>query len=204
MSAAFLVPGFSPDRTFTDPSLDVLKDTMAEHGVLLHGVTDSWSEYGVRSFGERAIEQHRYYRYDGILIGHSLGALAALSVVDAMPVRHLVLCSPSALFAEDIRSNLDPLIGRRIGETRVQELASFLAAEVVSSVNQLGTPTTVLFGERERELHPQLVARCGKLAARIEGATLIEVAGAAHSIGENPYALELAQVVSGIAADLEC
>jgi pimeloyl-ACP methyl ester carboxylesterase len=203
MPAAFLVPGFSPDRTFNDPSLDVLKDTMAEHDVLLYGVTNGWNEHGVRSFGGRAIEQHRYYKYDGILIGHSLGALAALSVVDAMPVRHLILCSPSALFAEDIRSNLNPLVSRRIGEKRVQELASFSAAEAVSSVNRLGIPTTVLFGERERELHPQLVARSGKLAARIAGATLVEVAGAAHFIGENPYALELARVVSNIATGLK-
>jgi pimeloyl-ACP methyl ester carboxylesterase len=203
MSAAFLVPGFSPDRTFTDANLDLLKDAMAEHDVLLYGVPEGWSEHSVRSFGERVIEEHRYHTYDGILIGHSLGALAALSAVDAMHVRHLVLCSPSALFAEDVRSNLNPLVSRRIGEKRVQELADFSAAEAVSSVNRLGIPTTVLFGERERELHPQLVARSGKLAARIAGATLVEVAGAAHFIGENPYALELARVVGNIATGLK-
>lgn len=203
MSAAFLVPGFSPDRTFTDPSLDVLKDAMAEHDVELYGVPEGWNGHGVRSLGQRVIELHQDHEYDGILIGHSLGALAVLSAVDAMPVRHLVLCSPSALFAEDIRSNLDPAVSRRIGEERVRELASFSAAEAVSSVNRLGIPTTVLFGERERELHPQVVARSGKLAAGIVGATLLEVAGAAHFIGEHPYAIEIAQVVDGIAAGLK-
>jgi pimeloyl-ACP methyl ester carboxylesterase len=202
MSAAFLMPGFSPDRTFTDSSLDVLKDTMAENDVHLYGVPEGWNGHGVRSFGERAIERHRYNEYDGILIGHSLGALAALSVIDAMPVRHLILCSPSALFAEDIRDNFDPIVGRRIGEKRVQELASFSAADAVASVNRLDIPTTVLFGERERELHPQVVARSGKLAARIAGATLVEVAGAAHFIGEKPYALELARVVGNVATGL--
>jgi pimeloyl-ACP methyl ester carboxylesterase len=203
MSAAFLIPGFSPDRTFIDPSLDVLKDTMAEHDVVLYGVPEGWNGHGVRSLGERAIEQHQQYEYDGILIGHSLGALAALSTVDAMPVRHLVLCSPSALFAEDIRSNLDPVVSHRIGEERMQELASFSAADAVSSVNRLGIPTTVLFGERERELHPQVAARSGKLAGRIAGAILLEVAGAAHFVGENPYALELARVVGNIATGLK-
>jgi len=197
------MPGFSPDRTFTDPSLDMLKDAMAEHDVLLYGLIEGWSEHGIRSFGEHAIEQHRYNEYDGILIGHSLGALAALSVVGAMPVRHLILCSPSALFAEDIRSNFDPVVGRRIGEKRVQELANFSAAEAVASVNRLGIPTTVLFGERERELYPQVVARSGKLAARIAGATLVEVTGAAHFIGENPYALELARTAGNIATGLK-
>ena len=115
-------------------------------------------------------------------------------------MQHLILCSPSALFAEDIRSHVDPLIRQRIGEKRIHELTTFSAAEAVSSVNRLGIPTTILFGEKERELHPQLVARSGKLAARIAGATLVEVTGAAHSIGERPYALELARIVSDIAA----
>lgn len=201
MPAAFLLQGFSPDRTFTDPSLDVLKDTMAEHDVLLHGVTDGWSEHGVQSFGKLAIEQYQSYEHNGILIGHSLGALVALSVIDAMPVRHLVLCSPSALFAEDIRSNLDPLVSRRVGEKRMRELASFSAADAVSSVNRLGIPTTVLFGERERELHPQIVARSSKLATEITDATLIAVADAAHFVGEKPYAIELARVVSNVAKE---
>lgn len=203
MSAAFLVPGFSPDRTFTDPSLDVLKDAMAEHDVALYGVPEGWNGHGVQSLGQRVIELYQDHEYDGILIGHSLGALAVLSAVDAMPVRHLVLCSPSALFAEDIRSNFDPVVGGRIGEERVRELASFSAAEAVSSVNRLGILTTVLFGERERELHPWVVARSGKLATRIAGATLLEVAGAAHFVDENPYAQELAQVVGNIVAGLK-
>lgn len=199
MPAAFLLQGFSPDRTFNDPSLDVLKDTMAEHDILLHGVTDGWGEHGVQSFGKLAIEQYQSYEHNGILIGHSLGALVALSVIDAIPVRHLVLCSPSALFAEDIRSDLDPLVSRRIGEKRIQELTNFSAADAAFSVNQLGIPTTILFGEKERELHPQIVARSGKLATEIAGATLIAVADAAHFVGEKPYAIELARVVSNIA-----
>lgn len=127
----------------------------------------------------------------------------ALSAVDAMPVRHLVLCSPSALFAEDIRSNFDSVVGQCIGEERVRELESFSTAEAVSSVNLLKIPATVLFGEREHELHPQVVARSGKLAASIAGATLVEVAGVGHFIGEKPYARELARVVGSIAAGLK-
>lgn len=203
MSTAFLVTGFSPDRTFSDSSLDVLKNTMAEYDVVLHGVPEGWSEHSLRSLGGRVVEQYQQHKYDGILIGHSLGALAALSVVDEIPVRHLVLCSPSALFAEDIRSNSDPSVSRRIGEKRMEELASFSAAEAVFSVNRLGIPTTILFGERERELHPQVFARSGKLAASIACATLLEVAGASHFVGEKPYALELARVVSSISARLK-
>lgn len=203
MTAAFLLPGFSLDKTFTDSSLDILKHEMTAHDVILNGVADGWREHSVRRFGQYAVEQSRAGKYDGILIGHSLGALAALSVVDAMPVRHLVLCSPSALFSEDISTNVNPATIQRIGEKRAHELMGFSANEAASSVSQLGIPTTVLFGEKERKLYPQLVARSEQLAATIVGAELVEIAGAAHFIGENPYAYELARVVGGIATELE-
>lgn len=203
MTAAFLLPGFSPDKTFTDSSLDVLKREMIAHDVSLNGVPDGWRERTVRRFGQCAVELSRVCKYDGILIGHSLGALAALSVVGAMPVRHLVLCSPSALFSEDISANLNPAVIQRIGEKRALELTSFSADEVASSVNQLGIPATVLFGEKERKLHPHLVARSERLAATIVGAELMEIAGASHFIGENPYAHELARIVGSIATELE-
>jgi pimeloyl-ACP methyl ester carboxylesterase len=202
MTAAFLVPGFSPNKTFSDPDLDVLKDAMAAHDVLLNGVTDGWGKYGVRSFGQRAVEQSQHCEYDGILIGHSLGALAALSAVDGMRVRYLVFCSTSALFSEDIRQNPNPVLNERIGEKRVQELERFSAADAIASVNRLGAATTVVFGEKERELHPHLVARSGQLAADIAGAELVEILGAAHFIGESPYAHKLAQLVGGIATQL--
>jgi pimeloyl-ACP methyl ester carboxylesterase len=202
MTAAFLVPGFSPDRTFSDPDLDELKQVMAVQDILLNGVTGGWGEHSVHDFGQLAVEQSIRSKYDGILIGHSLGALAALSVIDQMPVRHLVLCSPSALFSEDIHKNLDSVLAQRIGEKRVQELASFSAARAGFLVNRLRIPTTVLFGEKERELHPSLVARSSQLANNIVGAKLIEVAGAAHFIGERPYAHELTRVVSGVVAEL--
>ncbi len=202
MVAAFLVPGYSPDKTFTDPDLDELKHAMAAQGALLSGVTSGWGEQSVQDFGQRALEQLQHCEYNGILIGHSLGALAALSIVDQIPLRHLVLCSPSALFSEDINTNLDPALAQRIGQKRVQELKFFSALDASSLVNDLRIPTTILFGEKECELHPYLVARCGQLASVIANAELIEVAGAAHFIGEQPYANELARVVGRIATEL--
>lgn len=202
MTSAFLLTGFSPDKTFADPSLDVLKDEMSTHDVLLEGVTEGWKEYGVRGFGQRAFEHSRTGNYDGILIGHSLGALAALSVIDVMPVQHLVLCSPSALFSEDLATNVSPAIRQRIGEARVRELADISATQAAASVGRLAIPTTILFGQREHKLYPHLVARSKQLAAAIAGAELREIAGAAHSISENPYAHEVAQIVSDIATEL--
>lgn len=117
-------------------------------------------------------------------------------------MRHLVLYSPSALFSEDINANVSPAAHQRIGEARVRELADISAARTAALVNRLAIPTTILFGERERELYPNLVARSEQLASAITGSELKEIAGAAHSIGENPYAHEVAQIVSDIATEL--
>jgi pimeloyl-ACP methyl ester carboxylesterase len=134
---------------------------------------------------------------------HSLGALAALKVIDIAPVRHLVLCSASALFAEDIRENVNPAVASRIGHARVQELSEFSAEDAVGAVNSLDIPTTVMFGENEHETNPYLVARCSQLAADIINAEFIEVTGAGHIIGCDPYASELARVVGDIFSDLQ-
>ncbi len=202
MTTAFLLPGFSEDKLFTDSSFDVLKHEMAAHDILLNGVTDGWKEHSIRRFGQFAVEQSYTHEYSEILIGHSLGALAALSVVEAMPIRHLVLCSPSALFSEDISANLNPKIAQRIGEERAHELMGFSANEAVTLINRLAIPTTVLFGENERNIHPDLVARSEQLAATIAGAKLVEIVGASHLISEKPYAHELARVVGTIASEL--
>lgn len=203
MKAAFLIPGFSPDLTFDNPSMDLLRDVMFTQGISLRGVKNSWGEHNVQDFGLLAIEQFRQYEHDGVLIGHSLGALAALKVIDIAPVQHLVLCSTSALFAEDIRENVNPAVAGRIGHARVQELSEFSAEDAVGVVNGLDIPTTVMFGENEHETNPYLVARCSQLATDIINAELIEVTGAGHTIGCDPYASELARVVSDIFSDLQ-
>lgn len=191
-----MIPGFSPDLTFEDSSLDLLREVMVANQVELYGVTDSWGNYGVHEFGRLAIKQASQFEQYGIFIGHSLGALAALKVVGEMPVRHLVLCSVSALFAEDIANRANPAVEKRIGDKRVQELSKYPVTEAVGIVNNLGIATTIMFGKNEREANPSLVARCTQLANDIVNSELIEVEDAGHVIGFNPYASELARVVS--------
>lgn len=82
------------------------------------------------------------------------------------------------------------------------ELKSFSAMDAVSEVNAQGIPTTILYGEKERDLYPDLVKRCHNLATDINDADLIEVSGAAHFIGEEPYSSALAQAVSDIFTNL--
>lgn len=202
MKAAFLIPGFSLDLTFDSPGLEPLREAMCTQGVALHGVRDAWGEHGVQDFGLLAVEQSRQCDYDGILIGHSLGALAALKVIHKVPVRHLVLCSASALFAVDIHENVNPAVAARIGDARVQELSEFPAADATAIVNRLDIPTTIMFGEKVHETSPYLVARCRQLAADIVHSELVEVSGAGHKIGCDPYASKLAQVVSNIYSEL--
>lgn len=203
MKSAFLIQGLSLDLAFDSSTLDPVRESMSRHGIALYGVNESWRGHSLRSFGELAVEQSQNHQYDGIMIAHSLGALAALKVVDKMQVRHLILCSPSALFSEDIQTIENPELYQRIGESLMRELKDFSAVDAVTAVNAQGVPTTILFGERERELHPDLVARCHNLAVEIDDAELIEVSGAAHFIGEEPYSSELARVANDTFSELQ-
>ncbi len=202
MKAAFLIPGLSLDLAFESSTLDPLRESMLAQDIKLYGVTENWRGHSLPSFGELAVEQAQLCQYDGMLIAHSLGALAALRVIDKIKPRYLVLCSPSALFSEDIKANNNPELYQRIGERLMTELKNFSAMDAVSEVNDRGVSTTILYGEKERDLYPDLVVRCQNLATDITDAELIEVRGAAHFIGEEPYSSELAQVVSDIFTDL--
>ncbi len=202
MKAAFLIPGLSLDLAFESSTLDPLRESMLAQDIKLYGVTENWRGHSLLSFGELAVEQAQLCQYDGVLIAHSLGALAALRVIDKIKPRYLVLCSPSALFSEDIKTNNNPELYQRIGERLMTELKNFSAMDAVSEVNDRRVSTTILYGEKERNLYPDLVVRCQNLATDIIDAELIEVRGAAHFIGEEPYSSELAQVVSDIFTDL--
>lgn len=125
MKSALLVQGFSLELTFDDPSLDPLRESMLAKNILLRWAPGSWRGHSLRSFGELAVEQTQDHPYDGIIIAHSLGALAALKVIDKIQARHLILCSSSALFSEDIQANRNPRLYKHLDERLISELRTF-------------------------------------------------------------------------------
>jgi pimeloyl-ACP methyl ester carboxylesterase len=129
MTGAFLIPGFSPSRSFDHPDFDLLRDNMQKNRVYLDGVREAWDEYSVRDYGRLACLQIERSEHFNVLIGHSVGAIAALAVIEDMPVKHLLLCSPSALFSEDITGSHDPAITKFIGSRRLEELSKFSVQE---------------------------------------------------------------------------
>lgn len=198
MIHAFLIPGFNPERTFNDPAFDILRETMKLSGVHLDGVSQPWGEYGINEYGRLACDEMQEITDVDILIGHSVGAIAALAAAEQAPVRHLILCSPSALFAEDSVNLNGDTIDEFIGQGRKKELSEFSSKEAVRMINMLALPTTVTFGSLEEEVNPRLTARAQQLARDITTSELVVINGAEHSIRHGIYAHELARLTSNM------
>lgn len=197
MIDAFLIPGFNPNRIFADPDFDELRANMHDLGVRLDGVKQPWGDYGLREYGRVASSQMKRASVD-VLIGHSVGAIVALMAVEGMPVHDLMLCSPSALFAEDLATAPDPTATELLGQRRMSELSNFSAEQAATRINRLGLPVKIAIGSFEHQLHPRLVARAVQLASDITTAELVEIPGAKHSIRSNPYARVVAQLTAAM------
>lgn len=196
MRSAFLIPGYNKTRIFNGTEFDNLRNNMTNHGITLYGVQNAWGDHGVNEYGLLAAEQIKNIPYEGLIIAHSLGAIAALKVIERIEVRHLVLCSTSSLFAEDILESGAHDIVKVVGRSIVDELSDFSANQATEMVNRLGIKTTVVFGEKEHASNPMLVKRNQQLASSINDAELITIPSATHKMRENPYATEISRIVA--------
>ena len=122
-----------------------------------------------------------------IIIGNSFGAVVALLASPVLMPDKLYLCSLSAFFKEDRSERLDSDDIRRFGIQRMQDLWSLSFSETAEKYSHLGLDITVIYGEKEKVMHPLLVKRCQQAVAALSGARLIELPGASHSMGDHMY-----------------
>lgn len=198
MISAFLIPGFNQYRSFEHSDFDVLKETMLQHDISLAGMADTWQSYGVREYGQLASAQLEQLKNIDVLIGHSLGAIAALASIEDAGVDNLILCSPSALFAEDADILNKPETVSFIGQKRVDELLQIGTEQTTDKVNGLRIRATITYGSNEKILNPALVHRAHALSDRIASSEVLIINGAGHSIRDGIYARAIARLISGI------
>jgi predicted esterase len=170
---------------------------MHESGVNLNGIDEPWADYSISEYGRLACAQKELASAD-VLIGHSVGAIAALSVVQKLPIRRLLLCSPSALFAEDIAELTDSSAADFLGEKRYNELSRLSSYKLAEEVNQLGHDTVITIGSKEYHRNLNLVQRAKQLSESIHSSRFIEISGAEHSIRDDVYASEISRIVTTI------
>ncbi len=198
MISAFLIPGFNQYRSFDHSDFDVLRETMLQHDISVAGMVDAWQDYGIREYGQLANAQIEQLQTVDVIIGHSLGAIAALASIEDAGVDNLFLCSPSALFAEDADMLKRPETISFIGRKRVDELSQIDTEQTANKVSSLGIYTTVTYGSNEKILNPALVHRAHALSDKMVSSQILEINGAGHSIRDGIYARTIARLIEKI------
>ena len=198
MINAFLVPGFHPTRSFMSTDFDLLREHMEEQSIELHGVSSTWGNYGIAEYGHLACSQIEKKSNIDVVIGHSLGAIALLSVVKELRTSHVIMCSPSALFMEDIMDEFNAPAAQFLGKKRYDELSSISSKRIAQEMGSLNIQSVVTVGSLEYERNINLVLRAQQLAQDSPSKAYVEIEGAEHSIRESTYAAALSRIVSNI------
>src|SRR5689334_22816565 len=102
MLHAVFIPGFNPERRFSDEAFNTMRQAADAANCQWHAINDQWQSHTIQSYANAVARMTEAEPYQGLVVGHSVGALVALVVSQLIEVEKLVICSPSALFAEDI------------------------------------------------------------------------------------------------------
>lgn len=187
----FVLAGFNFERTAESPAFAYLRKDLSKYYDRVVPLGTSWRYKTVSQMAHTFSELYEREKseYNAIL-GNSLGAMTALIVAPTVKPERLWLASLSAFFKEDLPAygkDLGPNVRPWLNQRRLEDFQKLSATELAGKVSKLDIPTTLFYGELEKDAHPELVARVKTTAREIKNATLVELIGASHSMREKSY-----------------
>lgn len=196
MKTAFLINGFKNNRTTAHPDYDELKNVIKSEGYRVVDSQLTWNNRTVSSFAEDfSIFYQANKSEENLVIGNSLGAMAAyVASVHIIPER-LMLCSLSGFFKEDIEKYDIEYLVERFGGDRVEDFQRISADALGLRLSELGIEVEFLCGSQEVKMYPNLVERVIKSAASVKGSNLTMIEGAGHRMYEPEYVQGIAQAI---------
>ncbi len=188
MKTAFLIAGFSMNRTAADERYDGLRKAIARKGYKVIPVPFVWNYTTVARYADKFVAFYDQHKSDyNVVIGNSYGAMAAfLAAPRTMPDK-LLLCSLSPFFKEDTAKTTEAYRLKTFGKKRNDAMAHLSAKQIAKAVNRTGTKVVMLYGEEEKTLYPHLVERVKSTAKDLTNAELVEIPGAPHPFHEPVY-----------------
>lgn len=188
MRSVFILSGFDLHETATSADFSQLREGLAYKGYQVVPVDISWRRKTPSQYAEEFVAFYTKHRAsENIIIGNSFGAVIALLAAPKVKPNALYLCSLSPFFKED-RSRRSASVGiRYFGKRRVQDLWSYSADKAAKSLNGTNIKVAVLYGEKEHQTSPTLVARCKSVASQVKGSTLLEIKDAPHDMSNSTY-----------------
>lgn len=195
MRTIFLSRGFSFGSTAADPEFDDLRRMLGSKGYNVVPVPLMWDGQTLTSYVTQLAAFYQANKSThNTLMGGSLGAMASFIAAPFLRPDALVLCSLSAFFSEDLHLYGSQELASRFGPACAGDLRLHSATAIAGQVLRLGITTTLLYGELEKTIFPNLVNRVYETAAAL-GTVPVEIPGAAHKMREPAYVAGLSQVL---------
>lgn len=193
----FLIRGFSLKKTAASPDFKDLRNQLTRLGYRVVPVDTLWDYKTVSRFVQEFSILYQQQKSDyNIIIGSSLGAVAAMVSAPHLLPDELFLCSLSRVFVEDLTTARKNKLLRKLGQRRLKDLELFSAKNLIHQLNATSIKTSLFYGEKEKVLNPLLVAKVKERTARLSHAQLIEIPNAGHGMRESQYTQGLSRFLS--------
>ena len=174
--------------TAADPKYATLRKHIAAKGYRVVPVPFTWNHRTVPQYVDLFVKFYEKNKGEyNLLVGNSYGAMVSFLAAPKIKPDHILLCSLSPFFAEDKDKTAVTYRIKRFGKRREQAMKQLSATKTATAVNRTGTRVTLLYGEKEKEMYPELVERVKSTARALNDNILIEVADAPHSFRDPCY-----------------
>jgi len=196
MKTVFIIRGFAFNSTAADANFKSLRDMLSEHDYRVLPAPMMWNGQTLTSYVAKFVQFYELEKgTQNMLMGGSFGAMASFIAAPLVKPDHLVLCSLSAFFREDLSNYDKQYLINMFGSRRAEDLRTHSAPAIASQVMQAKVNTTMVYGEKEKVMYPHLVARVRDTAAALHTSP-IELSGAGHKMREPEYVAGLKSVLT--------
>ncbi|NND64953.1 MAG: alpha/beta hydrolase [Gammaproteobacteria bacterium] len=179
------------DRTATGPEFEHVSKVFSDAGFLVKPFDKPWRDNTVSDMADLFCEFYENNKGNhNIVLGNSLGGMVAFVTAPLIKPQQLVLASLSACFKENLETYDEDFLANRVakfGDFQVANFKQLSAYALAREINDLGIPTTLCYGEKERDLYPYLVTHVESVAKQMPGSELKVLPSAEHSLRGTKY-----------------
>lgn len=196
MKTAFIISGFNMSISAADEKYEELRNAVASKGYKVIPVPFHWNYTTVSEYVDKFIPFYEENKgTHNTVVGNSYGAMVAFLSAPIVQPDRVLCCSLSPYFKEDWGKTTEEYRVKRFGKRRNNAQKYLSAKETAREINRRKIPLVLLYGEQEKELYPELVARIKETANDLNDCEVVEVPDAPHPFRDPAY-------IKGIAKEL--
>ncbi|MDE1869715.1 MAG: alpha/beta hydrolase [Candidatus Micrarchaeota archaeon] len=188
---AYIIPGYTSNNDRTYWKISKLFEKV---GIRSKVVKIKWQNRVMTDYVSELIERIREDKPRRIyLLGHSFGAMVAfIAASGQVNTHHLILCSLSPYFSEDLHFKRVRKWRKGLGERRWRDFKKIRFNQLVGKCR---CKVTLMVGSEEWK---EIINRTKEAKRKIRGSRAIIVEGAEHDIGGEIYFNAVKKYIGGL------